>query len=195
MVLEGTARAIARETQVHNRRIKRLALVDPGLGVLGMVTGSGPEPMYNLYAWENERDVVRGPLPRCLFAAHRGASPVSFLLSPRPSHLIRRLPASATDAVPGTRPTRNRYRALHLHPVRTAQTRLRTPAARQRTRRHPPHYHPTNQTGKAGNGGTPHQGPLQLHQAEAPRLPSYGLVRTYHGWVERHLHPSGCALG
>ena len=87
MVLEGTARAIARETQVHNRRIKRLALVDPGLGVLGMVTGSGPEPMYNLYEGERERHVVRGPLPRCLFAAHRGASPVSFLLSPRPSHL------------------------------------------------------------------------------------------------------------
>ena len=55
MVLEGTARAIARETQVHNRRIKRLALVDPGLGVLGMVTGSGPEPMYNLYEGERER--------------------------------------------------------------------------------------------------------------------------------------------
>lgn len=66
MVLEGTARAIARETQVHNRRIKRLALVDPGLGVLGMVTGSGPEPMYNLYEGvtrETRRAGAAAPLP------------------------------------------------------------------------------------------------------------------------------------
>ena len=73
MVLEGTARAIARETQVHNRRIKRLALVDPGLGVLGMVTGSGPEPMYNLYEGVTERDTSCGGRCPAAFSPHTAA--------------------------------------------------------------------------------------------------------------------------
>ena len=135
MVLEGTARAIARETQVHNRRIKRLALVDPGLGVLGMVTGSGPEPMYNLYAWENERDVVRGPLPRCLFAAHRGASPGSCLLRPRPSHR-ETYPLPDAVRVPRVRAQPATGTALHLHPVRRPVSALRQ-RARGRADTHP----------------------------------------------------------
>ena len=83
-----------------------------------------------IYMRENERDVVRGPLPRCLFAAHRGASPVSFLLSPRPSQCYR-----PTDAVPVPTGTCTRPH-LRLRPVCRPVSALRQ-RARGRADTHP----------------------------------------------------------